>query len=209
MELLIADQAQPRFHGENPAYASHWLAAWPLCSASGASVDSTSSLPGFRAARIVCDMILFLHISTKCRRLSSPLQWPRPCHGNRVAPHDVGSTCIAGHGNTDISGNNDGNKTCIFSFSSRTIHRTWSPDGSLRQAVLLAPLQHDSIIALEDLQRILDHYCAAIGMDMSTLPAMMQDRQDARYGFNLTVPSATWWQRLWRRDRLRIACPYV
>jgi hypothetical protein len=88
------------------------------------------------------------------------------------------------------------------------IHRTWSPDGSLRHAVLLPPLQHDSIIPLEDPQRILDHYCAAIGMDMSTFPAMMQDRQDARYGFNLTVPSATWWQRLWRRDRLRIARPY-
>jgi hypothetical protein len=89
------------------------------------------------------------------------------------------------------------------------IVRSWSPDGVPEHARPLPTHLHDKVLELENPQEVLDYYCAAIGMDLTQLPAAMRNRQDARYGFDLVLPYATWWQRLTRRDRVSIMRPYI
>ncbi|WP_322405702.1 hypothetical protein [Massilia luteola] len=89
------------------------------------------------------------------------------------------------------------------------VRRRWSPDGVPEHARPLAAYVHGEVLALEDPQHVLDHYCAAIGMDFTHLPTAMRMRQEARYVFELPLPDGSWWQRLRKRDRIRILRPYI
>lgn len=92
------------------------------------------------------------------------------------------------------------------------VRRSWSPNGAPEHALPLPLHLHDTVLALEDPQQVLDYYCAAIGIDPSRLPAAMELRQEARYGFDLEVSHASWWQRLTRRtrrNRVSIMRPYI
>lgn len=89
------------------------------------------------------------------------------------------------------------------------LKRRWSPTGSPEHSCPLPLHLHDTVLALENPQQVLDYYCAASGMNLSKLPAAIQLRQEARYGFDLTLPNASWWQRLTKRDSVNIFLPYI
>lgn len=89
------------------------------------------------------------------------------------------------------------------------VQRRWSPDGVPEHARPCPTYVHHAVLALEDPQQVLDHYCAAIGADFTQLPAAMRIRQEARYGFDLALPDASWWQRLRKRNRISILRPYI
>lgn len=89
------------------------------------------------------------------------------------------------------------------------IHRLWAPEGSRGPAIPLPPHAHETLLRLEDPMHVLDYYCGAIGIDLAGLPAIMENRQQARYGFDVARPDAPWWQRMIRRERFRVLRPYT
>lgn len=89
------------------------------------------------------------------------------------------------------------------------VQRSWSPDGVPEHARPYSSYVHGEVLALEEPQKVLEHYCNAIGTDFTQLPAAMRRREEARYGFELALPDASWWQRLRKRDRVSILRPYI
>lgn len=89
------------------------------------------------------------------------------------------------------------------------VRRSWSPDGIPEHACLTSTYVHHEVLALEEPQKVLEHYCKAVKTDFTRLPAAMRMREEARYGFELPLRPASWWQRLRKRDRIGILRPYI
>lgn len=84
-----------------------------------------------------------------------------------------------------------------------------SMGGPPARATVLPELRNNSVLKLEDPSQVLDYYYVATVGDPARLPHKRQDRERARYGFDLALPSASLWSRMRGRARLRVILPYT
>ena len=89
------------------------------------------------------------------------------------------------------------------------MERSMSTDGPPAQAIVLPELHNHTVLKLEEPDQVLDYFYAATGGDLTRLPRAMRDREDARYGFDLALPSASLWRRIRGNAKLRIIRPYT
>lgn len=89
------------------------------------------------------------------------------------------------------------------------MERSMSTGGPPAQAIVLNELRNHTVLKLEEPNQVLDYFYAAAGGDLAQLPGARRDREEARYGFDLTLPSASLWSRIRRNALLRVIRPYT
>ncbi|NHZ43760.1 hypothetical protein [Massilia aquatica] len=65
------------------------------------------------------------------------------------------------------------------------------------------------LLPLEDAKCIGKYYIATAGVDSEIAPALLRDRIDARYGFDLRRPNMPFWRRFIGSPKIRIVRPYT
>ena len=89
------------------------------------------------------------------------------------------------------------------------MERSMSTNGPPALAIVLPEHRHHTVLKLEDPSQVLDYFYTAAGGDLARLPREKQDREQARYGFDLALPSASLWCRMRGNTTLRIIRPYT
>ncbi|WP_070311013.1 hypothetical protein [Janthinobacterium sp. HH107] len=76
-------------------------------------------------------------------------------------------------------------------------------------AIVLPEHRHHTMLKLEDPNQVLDYFYTMAGGNLAQLPREKQDREQARYGFDLALPSALLWCRMRGNATLRVIRPYT
>lgn len=87
--------------------------------------------------------------------------------------------------------------------------RSTSTGSPPAQAVVMTEIRNHAVLNLEEPNQVLDYFYAATGGDLAQLPRAKRDREEARYGFDLALPSASLWSRIRGNAMLRIIRPYT
>jgi hypothetical protein len=89
------------------------------------------------------------------------------------------------------------------------MERSMSISGPPARAVVLPEYRHHTLLKLEGPNQVLDYFYTASGGNLAQLPREKQDMEQARYGFDIPLPSASLWTRLRGNARLRVIRPYT
>ncbi|MFB9242655.1 hypothetical protein IV454_04795 [Massilia antarctica] len=89
------------------------------------------------------------------------------------------------------------------------MERSLSTGGPPALAIALPEHRHHTVLKLEDPNQVLDYFYTAAGGALARLPREKQDREQARYGFDLALPSASLWSRMRGHATLRVIRPYT
>lgn len=82
-------------------------------------------------------------------------------------------------------------------------------DGLGARPGIVTTVVHSQPLPLEEPERVLDHFAQAIGTDLAALPQLREMRTQVRYGFDVELVDAPWWQRWLRPSTMRVVRPYL
>lgn len=89
------------------------------------------------------------------------------------------------------------------------IQRAQAPLGKWGEWRELPTTSCKETLPLEDPEPAIDHFYQAIGLDLKSVPQLLDARMQARYGFDVQLHGRTRWSWLLGRKMLRVVRPYL